>query len=165
MSINIPWDNTSGCPLSNHRCVRVRSSHMLPKMHLISQSGSCDTRLNGHHPIAMASSWPGTFRTKAMPHTLGPPALYRIVDVYLDMCGSSGSTFYLKPAFQSNILLLSLKRMYVSDKDPLHIWTGSWKQVKSEEEHNRSITLYGKWLFGSGKMSTAIYPDLSIMPF
>ena len=55
----------------------------------ISQSGSCDTRLNEHQPIAVATSWPQTFRGKAIPHTLSPPALYRISAVSLDICGSS----------------------------------------------------------------------------
>lgn len=52
--------NRSGCPCSNPQGVMVRSYHLLPDTHLLSQSGSCVTSLNGHHPIAREASWPGT---------------------------------------------------------------------------------------------------------
>lgn len=46
---------------------------------LILQSGSCDTRLNVCHPIAVASSWPGNFRAKEIQPSLSPPALYKLL--------------------------------------------------------------------------------------
>ena len=71
-----------------------------------SQSGIYDTRLNGHHPIAVATSWTGTFRGKEIPPILQPPAHSRIVAVSLDMCGNSGSISYLKSASQNHTVLL-----------------------------------------------------------
>ena len=116
-------------------------------------------------PTAMATNWPGTFRGKAIPHTQGPPALYRNVAVSLDMCGSSGSIFYLKSESQNDRVLLSgwKECMWVTKTHFIFRW--SWNIVKNEEEHNLRITLCGKWLFGSGKRSTALYPDPNIMPF
>ena len=52
--------------------------------------------LDGGQAIAMAPIWPGTFKGKATMTTLGPTALYIFMAVSLNMCGSSGSTFYFK---------------------------------------------------------------------
>ena len=91
--------NSSGCPLSNPR---HPESEIFPPaaQHtpLILQSVSSNTMINGCYPISVANSWPGTFRWKTMPPTLGPPALSRTVAVSQDKCGSYGSTFYLKSA-------------------------------------------------------------------
>ena len=132
---------------------------------LISQTGSWDKMLLVCHPTAMVKCSSGTFRGKAIPHTQGPPALYRNVAVSLDMCGSSGSIFYLKSESQNDRVLLSgwKECMWVTKTHFIFRW--SWNIVKNEEEHNLRITLCGKWLFGSGKRSTALYPDPNIMPF
>jgi len=60
---------------------------------LISQSGSCDARLNGNFAIAVATSWHGTLRKKAIPLTLGPPALCRNVEVSLYIVAVQGQYF------------------------------------------------------------------------
>ena len=68
-------NNSSGCPLSNSRGVRVRASHLCQYATLISQSGSCDIMLDGLHPIAMKTGWHVTSRRKLTLPNLGPPAL------------------------------------------------------------------------------------------
>ena len=69
------------------RCEGEIVPHAAQYAPLISQRGSCDTRLNGHHPIARVTSWPEIFRGKAILPTLGTTALYSIAAVSLDMCG------------------------------------------------------------------------------
>ena len=95
------------------------SSHLLPNSHLplILQRYRWVEMLHGHHAIAMETCCPGSFRGKATPPTLGPPALHTMVAVALDMC-----------QFRVNILLQKLhlrntqyysqfeKKIYVSDK-------------------------------------------------
>ena len=36
---------------------------------------------------------------------------------------------------------------------------------KIEEEHNMGVTVYGKWLLGSGRRSILLNNDPHIMPF
>ena len=60
---------------------------------LISQSGTWAVMLHGHHPIAMATSWPGTFRGKETPPIEGPPSLYIIMAVPWTCVAVQGQTF------------------------------------------------------------------------
>ena len=54
------------------------------------------TRLNGHHAIANASSWPGPFRGKATPPTLGPRVLYIMMALSPNRSGTAISTLIFK---------------------------------------------------------------------
>lgn len=53
---------------------------------------------NAHwpHAINMDNYWPRTFRGKATLSNLHPPDLYIIMVLSLNMCGSSGSTFFFQ---------------------------------------------------------------------
>ena len=61
---------------------------------------------------------------------------------------------------ETHFSTLRLKRIYVSHKDLLPIYTGSWNLGKSEEEHDMRLTFIWKWLFSSGKM----YAFLKLIP-
>ena len=121
-SVSVYLKNKSKrCPSSNPWSVRGESfPNATQHAPLISQSANCSTRLNGHHPIAVATSSPGTFRGKEILPTLGPPAFYIIVAVCLDMFGSSKSTLYFKNCIpEPRSITLIWERLYVRKKSPL----------------------------------------------
>jgi len=65
----------------------------------------------------MATSWPGTFRGRATPTTLGPPELYIRLVLFLNMCGSYGSTIYFKNCIpEQHSITLSLKEQMLVKK-------------------------------------------------
>ena len=113
MSINILPEHLRVPIVQHSRCEAESFPHAAQHAPLISQSGSWSEMLNGCQSIAVATSWTGTFRRKATTTTLGPTALYIIVAVFLDMCGSSGSTFYFKNCIpEPHSITLSWKRKY-----------------------------------------------------
>ena len=96
INISIPQKNISGCPLSNTWGVRMRAFHMGPITHLSSPL----TESLFHHKAwwcnatAIGTSCSGPFRWKATPSTQGPPAFYIIMDLSVNMYGTSGSTWF-----------------------------------------------------------------------
>lgn len=95
--------------------VRVSVSQMGTNKTLYYHSETVVSQVSmGGHDIAMATRWPGPFRGKATPTTLGPPALHIKVAVTLDMCGNSGSIFYYKNCIpETHRITLSLKKKYL----------------------------------------------------
>ena len=69
---------------------------------LLSQKGICFTRLNVHHAIAVASSWPGSFIGKTTPHTLGPPAPYIMMDISWKCLALQGQSGFSNTASQES---------------------------------------------------------------
>lgn len=81
------------------------------------QRGCCATRTHGPHAIAVAAMGPGSFRRKAPPTTLGPPALYKMMALSLNTCGSSRSMWIFKLCIpQIHSIKSHLERKYVIKK-------------------------------------------------
>ena len=99
ISINIPPEQQLRVPIIQPLMYEgERFSHATPNTPLLSQSVSWFTSLIGSHAFAMASCLPGMFKWKETPPSLGPPSLDIIMALSLNTSGSSGSTFYFKPA-------------------------------------------------------------------
>ena len=131
---------------------------------LILQSDHWASTLHGHHPTAMATSWPGPFRGKATLPIQGPPALYIIMAFSMDMCGSTGPNFYLNNCTPGpHSITLCGKRKYVSEQDWIPKLPGYWKQGKSEEKHNLRSPIPKRTPFDLGKIYSVIYTDPKIM--
>lgn len=112
-------NNISGCLSSNPWGVSVSASHMGPIMPLSSHRVFCVTRLDGHHSIALAIRGPGLFKGKATLPILGPTALYMMIALSPNMCGTSGSMRFCKhfiPWIHS--IKSHLERKEVIKKDP-----------------------------------------------
>lgn len=77
--------------------VRVSVSQMGTNKTLYYHSETVVSQVSmGGHDIAMATRWPGPFRGKATPTTLGPPALNIMMALSPNMCDTSGSMRFFK---------------------------------------------------------------------
>ena len=97
LSIHIPLEQHLRVPIAQHSwCEDETFPHAVHHTPLFSQRGCFVTRLEECNIIAMETSLPGPLREKASPSILGPPALFIVMALSLNTCGTSGSTYFLK---------------------------------------------------------------------
>ena len=96
----------------------------------------------------METYWPGTFRGKATPHTMGPPSRYKIRPLSLNIYGCSGLILFFKNCILGiHSIKNYFERKYVSEKYPLSKYPGYWQLGNGEEEHNMRLPKLWKVFF------------------